>query len=98
MIDVTAFRHPALGPMIRLEIPPHSALRLLPAEAATIARALNAVREGRSAEHQIYLSPMADDGEFLADVEEGGLRLGGSLLDWNSVEDLATRLMPPDMA
>jgi hypothetical protein len=93
MIQVTTFRHPALGSMVRLEAGAMPPLRLMPAEAVTIARALDAVRQGRSAERTIYLSPMADDGEFLAEVEADGLRLGDRRLDWESVRGLAERLI-----
>jgi hypothetical protein len=92
MISISPLSHPALGPLLRLEAEGLPPLRLMPAEAATIARALDAVRHGRSAERTIYLSPMADDGEFLAEVEGDGLRLAGIRLGWDEVEDLAARL------
>ena len=92
MIRVTATRHRALGRMIRLEAGPLPPLLFTPQEAATIARALDAVRSGRSAEPQIYLSPIGDDGEFLAVAEDGGMRLGPLLLDWPRIEAMAARL------
>ena len=92
MIRVTATRHRALGMMVRLETDALPPLQLTPQEAVTIARALDAVRDGRSAEPQIYLSPIGDDGEFLATAEADGLRLGSLFLDWAEVGDLARQL------
>jgi hypothetical protein len=92
MFTVSRREHFALGPMWRLEA---GALRLdlTPAEASTVSRALKAVREGRSLETEIYLSPVASDGAFSAIVKPDGVALAGAGdLDWPSVERLAEAL------
>jgi hypothetical protein len=92
MIQVTPIRHRALGPLLRLDGAGPVPLELTPQEAQTIARALEAVRDGRSRETQIFLSPIASDGEFQAQVEADGIRLGDVLLPWPQVGELARLL------
>ncbi|MBI3446226.1 MAG: hypothetical protein HY055_12920 [Magnetospirillum sp.] len=93
MIQVAAATHRALGRLVRLETAPLPPLLLTPQEAGILARALDGVRQGRSSETSIYLSPIADDGEFQATAEQDGMRLGASLfLDWEMIRDLAARL------
>lgn len=92
MFQITPIRHRALGPLLRLDGAGPVPLDLTPQEAQTIAHALEAVRDGRSREPQIFLSPIASDGEFLAQVEADGVRLGGVLLPWPQVGELARQL------
>lgn len=94
MIAFTISRreHFALGVLLRLEAG-ELRLDLTPAEAATLARALSAVLEGRSRETEIYLSPVASDGAFSARVGQDGVTLAGAgALGWPAVERLARAL------
>ena len=84
--------HPALGPLVRVESLAARPLALTPQEAATIARALDAVREGRSRETEIYLSPIAADDAFQALVEADGVRIGERRLDWEATAAFAADL------
>jgi hypothetical protein len=91
---VSVRKHFAFGSLLRLEA---AGLRLdlTPAEAASISRALAAVLEGRSQETEIYLSPVASDGEFAASVKPDGVTLAGAgEFDWPSAERLAKALAP----
>lgn len=92
MPEATPFRHPRLGAMIRLEAVAAQPLSLTAGEARTIALAMRAVHAGRSAETEIFLSPIASDEAFVARVEADGLRCV-DLLDWPQVEALAARLL-----
>lgn len=94
MILVTPVTHPALGPALRLTGLSISPLILSRQEAQTIAAALRAVRDGRSRETEIYLSPIASDGDFQALVEADGVRCHGQKLDWAAVDKLAADLVP----
>lgn len=94
--SLTATAHPAFGRLIALASPDGGAVRLTAQEALTLSRALAAVRAGRSAEREIYLSPIASDADVLGAVESDGVRLRlGDVekpLDWNAVEALAAAL------
>lgn len=92
MPQVTSVVHPALGQMIRLDGTGAPPLRLTPAEARTIALALRAIRDGRAAEQEIFLSPIASDDVFAAQVGPDGVRCPRAL-DWDQVEHLAGRLL-----
>ena len=95
---VEPFRHRALGPLLRLMVGNAPALDLTPNEAAILSRALLAIREGRSAERTIFMSPIASDGDFTATVVGDGLALGEEgghgrvRLSWPEVERLAQAL------
>ncbi|MCA1908269.1 MAG: hypothetical protein LDL39_07905 [Magnetospirillum sp.] len=89
---ITHYRHPALGPLLRLSDLFAAPVVLTSAEAATIARAVDAVRAGKSTETEIYLSPMASDQDFQALVDKDGVRCGGRHLDWPQVAELAALL------
>lgn len=94
--SLTAATHPAFGRLIALASSDGGAVRLTAPEALTLSRALAAVRAGRSAEREIYLSPIASDSDVLGVVDDDGvrLRLGEfeTRLDWNAVEALAAAL------
>jgi hypothetical protein len=92
MPRITALTHPALGRLVRLEGLSAQPLALTPQEATTIARALTAVRAGRSTETEIYLSPIASDDSFQALVEPDGVRCAGRHLPWPEVDTLAEDL------
>ena len=97
-IHVDSLTHRALGPLLRLTAP-GLALRLTPQEAQTLALALKAVAEGRSAEREIFMSPMASDGYFVGRVEDWGLAVeaeGQAIpLPWPAVLRLAEALASP---
>lgn len=95
-ISLAIATHPAFGRLIVLTPADGGGARLTAQEALTLSRALAAVRAGRSAEREIYLSPIASDADVLGAVENDGvrLRLGAfeTRLDWNAVETLVTAL------
>ena len=92
MPQITPVRHPAFGHLVRVEGLSARPLSLTPQEATTISRALAAVRAGRSAETEIYLSPIASDDAFQALVEADGVRCAGRFLPWPEVDTLAEDL------
>lgn len=96
MIQLTPFRHPALGPLLRLTDLFAAPVVLNTAEATTIGRALDAVRTGKSTETEIYLSPMASDQDFQALVGQDGITCGECHLDWPQVAELAALLRGDD--
>ena len=96
-LSLTLATHPAFGRLIVLAPPGGGGgARLTAQEALTLSRALAAVRAGRSAEREIYLSPIASNADVLGAVEDDGvrLRLGEfeTRLDWSAVEALAAAL------
>jgi hypothetical protein len=94
-VNVEATMHRGLGRMIRLALPSRAALLLTPWEALTLSQALAAVADGRSRVNELFLSPIASDGEFHADIGEAGMVLAGDApvaLDWQAVGVLATAL------
>ncbi|HRJ60605.1 MAG TPA: hypothetical protein PKZ97_07735 [Azospirillaceae bacterium] len=94
--SLTVAAHPAFGRLIVLASPGGGAVRLTAPEALTLSRALAAVRAGRSAEREIYLSPIASDADVIGAVGSDGVRLGlgdiETALDWDAVEALAAAL------
>ncbi|MCW2246047.1 hypothetical protein M2352_001638 [Azospirillum fermentarium] len=96
-IAVTAAQHRFLGAMVRLSLPGGMSALLTREEAATIARALSAVRDGRSRERTIYLSPIASDHAVTATVWFDGVTLSVGPaehpLDWGGVDDVAAALL-----
>ena len=93
MILVTPVTHPVLGSARCLTGLSRSPLILSHGEAQTIAAALRAVRDGRSPETEIYLSPIASDADFHVKVDGDGIHCHGQRLDWGAVEKLATDLV-----
>lgn len=100
-LQVRQTAHRAFGQLIRLTLDTDTHLDFTAEEAATVSRALIAVREGRSAEPDIYMSPIASDHEFSGSVLPHGIRIavaGASVdLDWNSVDQLARDLLSPPL-
>ena len=88
--------HRALGPLVRLTIADDTDLAFTAEEAATVSRALRAVRDGRSAEREIFLSPIASDRDFQAVVGTDGIEVAAGrhtlALAWEDVERLAAAL------
>lgn len=95
---VTDTTHRALGPLLVLKLGDTLTVRLTPVEAHTLALALFAVKNGRSAETELFMSPIASDAIFVAPVGPGGIAVetpaGPIALAWADVEVLATRLSP----
>jgi hypothetical protein len=100
-LQVTRSVHRAFGRLIRLTLNTDSRLDFTAEEAATVSRALTAVREGRSAEREIYMSPIASDHEFSGAVLPNGIRIaiaGTTLdIDWDGVDRLARDLLSPPL-
>jgi hypothetical protein len=96
-IQVNHSAHRAFGRLIRLTLDGDTRLDFTAEEAATVSRALAAVREGRSAEREIYMSPIASDHEFTGSVLPKGIRvtIGGRAVDlvWEDVDRLARNLI-----
>ena len=96
-IQVNHSAHRAFGRLIRLTLDSDTRLDFTAEEAATVSRALTAVREGRSTEREIYMSPTASDHDFSSTVLAEGVRVtvGGRAVDlvWNEVDRLARDLI-----
>lgn len=95
---VDSLTHRALGPLKTLRVGNGPTLRLTPQEAQTLALALTAVRDGKSAEREIYLSPIASDHGFVAQVGRDGVEVeiatSRTALDWAGVSRLVAQLLP----
>ena len=102
LFEVTDTTHRALGRLVVLQLGEALSLRLTPVEAHTLALAMVAVRDGRSAETELFLCPIASDAIFLAQVVGDGLRVetpaGAYPLGWAAVGELAAALSPAAMA
>lgn len=95
---VSETTHRALGRLLILKVGDTLTVRLTPHEAHTLALAMVAVRDGKSAETELFMSPIASDAIFVAPVGTDGIAVetpGGVLpLDWNTVGQLAGALSP----
>lgn len=94
---ITATRHEAFGNLVTLAIPGQPGRRFTPREALFVSRALIGVAQGASLERQIYMSPIASDHEFDAQVGPDGIALasdgyGVAMLDWDETRKLAQAL------
>lgn len=96
--SVTDTTHRTLGRLRVLRLGDALAVRLTPIEAHTLALAMFAVRDGRSAETELFMSPIASDALFVAQVQADGLLVetpaGGYPLRWPAVSALAAALSP----
>jgi hypothetical protein len=96
-IQVNHSAHRAFGRLIRLTLDSDTRLDFTAEEAATVSRALIAVLEGKSAEREIYMSPIASDHDFTGTILSDGVRvtIGGCAIDlvWNDVDRLARDLI-----
>ncbi|MBS0348690.1 MAG: hypothetical protein JSR69_19765 [Proteobacteria bacterium] len=95
---VSETTHRALGRLLTLKVGNTLSVRLTPLEAHTLALALVAVRDGKSAETELFMSPIASDAIFVAPVGTDGIAVntpgGAQALDWNTVGQLAAALSP----
>lgn len=88
--------HGAFGGLATLRIAGQPARRFTRQEAAIVARALYAVARGTSSERQVYMSPIASDQDFEAQVGAHGVLVAyedcGAALDWAETRALAGAL------
>ncbi|QXX73798.1 hypothetical protein [Methylovirgula sp. HY1] len=92
---VTAVSHRMLGPMIRLEFGEGPGFDLTAQEAGILARALAAVREGKSPVDEVYMSPIASNGDFSGKVAPDGINVAAAepiSLGWDEVDKMAAAL------
>ncbi len=90
-------QHAVFGDLATLSVGSQPARRFTRQEAAIVARALAAVASGASAEPQIFMSPVASDMDFTAEVRRHGVTVlcDGALeteLNWGETVDLAAAL------
>jgi hypothetical protein len=90
----TETTHGAFGVLAILNFPGQPARAFTRQEATIVSRALKAVAQGTSAEHQVYMSPIASDHDFEARVAEAGIVVisDGCVdvqLDWSGVGALS---------
>jgi hypothetical protein len=89
--------HGAFGTLATLTIAGQPIRRFTREESAIVARALHAVANGASKERQIYMSPIASDCDFVAQVESGGILVcckdcDAVPFDWEETRKLARLL------
>jgi hypothetical protein len=93
---VTAFAHRGLGPMIRLTIVEGYRFDLTYQEAQILSRALAAVKNKTSSVADVYMSPIASDGDFFAKVLPDGILFEAPTppinLTWLQVGEMAEAL------
>lgn len=92
----TETSHGAFGVLAILNFPGQPARAFTRREATIVSRALNAVARGASAERQVYMSPIASDHDFEAQVLEAGIVVISNgcadvQLDWSDVAALSRR-------
>lgn len=93
--SVTAVSHRMLGAMIRLEFGDRLGFDLTAQEAGILARALAAVREGKSPVDEVYMSPIASNGDFSGKVGPDGINVAAATpisLGWDEVGKMAAAL------
>jgi len=82
--------------MVRLTVIQGYAFDLTLQEAQILSRALNAVKDKKSPVDEVYMSPVASDGDFSAKVLPDGLILEGATppvsLSWPEVGQMAQAL------
>jgi hypothetical protein len=92
-VEVQTTHHRMFGPMVRLIIANGPDITMTPLEAMTLSKALAALAEGRSKAKDIYMSPIASDGDLSIDVWDEGLKVeDGPLLPWAEAPRLSRAL------
>jgi hypothetical protein len=93
---VAVFTHRGLGQMIRLTVVEGYSFDLTMQEAQILSRALAAVKDKKSPVDEVYMSPIASDGDFVAKVLPDGVifeaRTPPVKLAWPDVGDMAAEL------
>jgi len=92
-----AISHRMLGPIIRLTVADGYDFVLTFQEAQILSKALRAVKDKKSPVDEVYMSPIANDYDFVAKVLDDGVIFEAKVpplkLDWSEVgrmsEDLA---------
>jgi len=97
IFEVVTSKHRAFAALATLSFPGQPPRRFTKEEATILSRALDAVAMGDRRGQQIYMSPIASDHDFEANVEPGGVvvSLGGHgdvRLDWSETRALAEEL------
>ncbi|MGA8170783.1 MAG: hypothetical protein WB816_08135 [Methylocystis sp.] len=90
-------QHPAFGRLVTLSVAGQPPRRFTAQEASIVALALAAVVAAKSVERRIYMSPIASDREFSANVENRGVVItlegfADVALDWGETVELARAL------
>lgn len=92
---VTAIQHRMLGPMIRLAFAEGPSFDLTAQEAGLLSRALAGVREGKSKVEEVYMSPIASNGDFSGKVGPDGISVAAEApiaLGWDAVGQMSSAL------
>jgi len=93
---VAVFTHRGLGRMIRLTVVEGYVFDLTLQEAQILSRALSAVKDKKSPVDEVYMSPIASDGDFAAKVLPDGVIFEAKTppvkLGWPDVGDMAAAL------
>lgn len=93
MVRIEPAHHKLFGPMVRMVIEDGPDITLTPLEALTLSKALAALSEGRSSAKDIYMSPIASDGDLSIEVRADGLQVeNGPLLPWSEAPRLSREL------
>lgn len=94
---VAVFTHRGLGQMIRLTVVEGYAFDLTLQEAQILSRALAAVHDKKSPLDEVYMSPIASDGDFVAKVLTDGIAFEAKTppikLAWPEVNEMAKALV-----
>ncbi len=93
MVRIESVHHKLFGPMVRMVIAGGPDITMTQLEALTLSKALAALSEGRSSARDIYMSPIASDGDLSIEVKEDGLQVeNGPLLPWAEAPRLSREL------
>lgn len=93
---VAVFSHRGLGQMIRLTVVEGYIFNLTFQEAQILSRALAAVKDKKSPVEEVYMSPIASDGDFFAKVLPDGIAFESKTppiqMTWPEVGEMAQAL------
>ncbi|WP_018267413.1 hypothetical protein [Methylosinus sp. LW4] len=97
IVEVAAAEHRHFGALVTIRVGEQPLRRLTPNEAGILSRALAAVANGSSAEKTVFMSPIASDHEFEAQVQDDGVTVKAAdgpeiFLDWTQTRILAEAL------
>ncbi len=93
---VAVFSHRGLGQMIRLTLVEGYSFDLTLQEAQILSRALAAVKDKKSSVDEVYMSPIASDGDFAGKVLPDGLLFEAKTpalkISWAEISQIAEAL------
>ncbi|TLG79178.1 hypothetical protein [Methylocystis sp. B8] len=97
IFELVASGHRTFVVLATLGLPGQPPRRFTKEEAVILSRALNSVVNGDRREQQIYMSPIASDHDFEANVEQSGIVVSLEChadvrLDWSETRALAEEL------